>query len=335
MDQFVLLRITAASVIMAAFFETEDNEDPNAAETSIWVEKYRPDRLDDYIGNEKIKKKAKVWIENNDIPMLLLEGPPGTGKTALSQILTSSIDCDEMYINASDENSVDTVRNRVKQFASSVAMNNLKVIVLDEFDYMSRNGQAALRNLMETYSDTTRFILTCNFSEKIIGAIDSRSQTLHVEPPEKAKIASHLASILTEEGVSFEPKQVKKLVDQYHPDIRNVINTAQLNSRNGKLRLDEATLAEANFEREIVEMLASGKGPSNKFTEIRQIVQDSDVSQYERVFRYLYDHIDDYAKGSVAEAMIAISEAQKRDAQVVDKEINFMHLVIELIEVTN
>ncbi len=317
---------------MPSFFETEETQ--KETETSLWVEKYRPTELEDYIGNGRIKKKAEVWIEENDIPMLLLEGPAGTGKSSLAQILTSKIDCDDIYINASDENSVDTIRNRVKSFASSVAMSNLKVIVLDEFDYMSRNAQAALRRLMEDYSDTTRFILTCNFGEKIIGAINSRSQTLHVEPPEKAEVATHLANILSGEDVDFDPSQVKKLVDQYYPDIRNVINTAQLNSRDGELQLDEATLAEANFERELVGLLKSSKSVDRKFKAIRQLVQDSDVSRYEQIYRYLYDHVDDYAKGSVADAMIAISEAQHRDAQVVDKEINFMHLIIDLIQIT-
>jgi replication factor C small subunit len=319
---------------MPQFFDVDEN-DPQR-ETSIWVEKYRPKKLEDYIGNEKIKKKANVWIENNDLPMmLLLQGPPGTGKTALAQILTSSIDCDDMYINASDENSVDTVRNRVKSYASSVAMNNLKVIVLDEFDYMTRNGQAALRNLSETYSDTTRFILSCNYKEKIISAIDSRSQTLTVKPPKKSKVASHMAWILNNENVKFEPEQVKKLVDQYYPDIRKVINTAQLNSRDGNLDLDEATLAEANFQRKLVKKLSKSGNIDKKFTEIRKLIQNSDVSRYERVFRYLYDHVDDYASGNVAEAIIEISEAQHRDAQAVDKEINFMHLIIELIQITS
>ena len=317
---------------MPSFFETEDTQ--SSKKTSLWVEKYRPTELEDYIGNERIKKKAEVWVENNDIPNLLLEGPAGTGKSSLAQILTSKIDCDDIYINASDENSVDTVRNRVKSFASSVAMSNLKVIVLDEFDYMSRNAQAALRRLMEDYSDTTRLILTCNFGEKIISAINSRSQTLHVEPPEKAEVATHLANIFSSEDVGFDPSQVKKLVDQYYPDIRNVINTAQLNSRDGKLQLDEATLAEANFERELVGLLKSSKSVDRKFKAIRQLVQDSDVSRYEQIYRYLYDHVDDYAKGSVADVMIAISEAQHRDAQVVDKEINFMHLIIDLIQIT-
>lgn len=318
---------------MAGFFETNDTS-TKKRETTIWVEKYRPDRLEDYIGNERIKQKAATWIESNDIPNLLLEGPPGTGKTALADILTENIDCDSIYINASDENSVDTIRNRVKSFASSVAMNNLKVIVLDEFDYMSRNAQAALRRIMEDYSETTRFILTCNFAEKIIGAIDSRSQTLHVEPPKKAKVASHLAHILSSEGVEFNPEQVKKLVDQYYPDVRNIIQTAQLNTQDGVLELDEATLAEANFERELVELLKSSKSVNRKFKAVRQLVQDSDVSRYERVYRYLYDHVDDYAKGSVADVMISVSEAQHRDAQVVDKEINFMHLIIDIIQIS-
>jgi len=174
----------------------------------------------------------------------------------------------------------------------------------------------------------------CNFKNKILGAIDSRTQTLHVEPPEKAEVATHLANILSGEDVNFNPSQVKKLVDQYHPDIRNVINTAQLNSRDGKLKLDEATLAEANFERELVELLKSSKSVDRKFKAIRQLIQDSDVSRYEQIYRYLYDHVDDYAKGSVADAMIAISEAQHRDAQVVDKEINFMHLIIDIIQIT-
>lgn len=316
---------------MPQFFES--TEDDTTTDASIWVEKYRPRTLDDYVGNERIKNKVADWIEEDEIPHILFHGPAGTGKTTMAKIITDSINCDSMYINASDENSVDTIRENVKSFASSVAMNNLKVIVLDEFDYMSQSAQAALRNIMESFHDSTRFILTCNFKEKIIDAINSRTQSFRVEPPSKPQVATQLTQIFQKEEIEFDKKHVANLVDQYYPDIRKIINTAQLNTRNGKLELNEATIEEANFESELVSMLQSGKSINSKFKEIRKLVQNSDISQYERVFRHLYDKVDEYAEGSVADVMIAISEAQHRDALVVDKEINFMHLIIDIVTI--
>lgn len=314
---------------MPQFFE--NTKDGSASETSIWVEKYRPNTLEDYIGNDRIKNKVADWIEDDKIPHILFHGPAGTGKTTMAKIITDSISCDSMYINASDENSVDTIRENVKSFASSVAMNNLKVIVLDEFDYMSQSAQAALRNIMESFHDSTRFILTCNFKEKVIDAIDSRTQSFRVEPPSKSQVAKQLTRIFSKEDVKFSKKHVASLVDQYYPDIRKIINTAQLNTRNGELQLNEATIEEANFESKLVSLLQSDKSVNSKFKKIRKLVQNSDISQYERVFRQLYDKVDEYAEGNVADVMIAISEAQHRDALVVDKEINFMHLIIDII----
>jgi len=318
---------------MNAFFETE-TEDDKASEASIWVERYRPRSLNDYIGNEKIKKTVSDWIGDNYIPHILLYGPAGTGKSTLADIITREIDCDDMYINASDESGIDTIRDEVKRFASIVAMHDLRIIVLDEFDYMSRNAQAALRDTMETFHESTRFILTCNYKEKVLGPIGSRCQSFRVRPPSRKDVAGHLAKILKKEQVDFEKRNVARLVDKYHPDIRKIINTAQLNTtKEGVLELDEATIAEANFETKLVEFLGSNKSRNSLFNDIRQLVQDSDVNQYERVFRHLYEHVDEFTDNP-EEALIAISEAQHRDALVVDKEINFMHLIIELIETT-
>lgn len=147
---------------------------------SLWVEKYRPDTLEGYVGNEHILEKVKIYIENEDVPHLLLYGVAGTGKTTLAKIITNQIDCDLMYINASDENSVDAVRDKIRGFASSMGFRKWKVIILDESDYLTPNAQAALRNLMETFSATTRFILTCNYVEKIIDPIQSRCQTFAI-----------------------------------------------------------------------------------------------------------------------------------------------------------
>jgi len=158
-------------------FLEEATKSPVESENSLWVEKYRPKDLSDYIGNEPLKKRAASWIESRDIPHLLLYGKAGTGKTTLGKLITKQIPCDHLYINASDENNVDTVRTKIKSFASSMGFNDLKVVLLDECDFLTGNAQAALRNLMEQFSMTTRFILTCNYHEKIIEPIVVKHST--------------------------------------------------------------------------------------------------------------------------------------------------------------
>ena len=165
-------------------------------ENSLWCERYRPTSLDTYIGNEHLKSKVSVYLESGDLPHLLLYGKAGTGKTTLAKILVNNIECDYLYINASDENSVDTVRNKVRGFASTMGFKDYKIIILDECDYITPNAQAALRNLMETFSKHCRFILTCNFVERIIDPIQSRCQSFQVIPPSKKEVALHIHNIL-------------------------------------------------------------------------------------------------------------------------------------------
>ena len=169
------------------------------AEHSLWVERFRPTKLENYVGNEHLKAKVERYIKTNDVPHLLLYGRAGTGKTTLAKLIVKNIECDYLYINASDENSVDTVRNKVRQFASTIGFKDMKVIVLDECDYITPNAQAALRNLMETFSKHCRFILTCNFVERIIDPLQSRCQVFEIIPPSKKDVALHLVKIIEQE----------------------------------------------------------------------------------------------------------------------------------------
>lgn len=302
-------------------------------EMSLWVEKYRPKVLDDYVGNEHIKQKVERYIEQNDIPHLLFHSlKPGTGKTTLAKIIVNNIECDHMYINASDENSVDTMRSKIKHYASSVALNNLKVIILDEADYLTPNSQAALRNIMETFADSTRFILTCNYVDKIIEPVLSRTQSFKVIPPKKSVVAKQLVNILNNEGVEFGKDQIALIVNQYYPDIRKVFNNAQQNTVDGVLKVNEKEMVESSFELKLLNLLSDSSKPADDlFTEIRKLTAESAVSSYNDVYRFLYDEVDQYAEGSVAEVMLHIAQAQYEDALTVDGEITFAACMINII----
>ena len=209
----------------------------------LWVEKYRPKSLDTYIGNKGMKEAVAKFISSGDVPHLMLSGPAGTGKTTIAKIISNMIECDCLYINASDENSVDTVRNKIKNFAAGASFKDLKIIILDEADYITPAAQAALRNLMETYSRTTRFIITCNYIERMIQPIVSRTQHFHVIPPSKKDVAKHIADILTTERVAFELSDLKVLLDAHYPDIRKVIQECQLHSHSGVLEINKSELS--------------------------------------------------------------------------------------------
>ena len=165
-------------------------------EHTLLVEKYRSKTLDEYVGNEHIKATIKKYLEQNDIQNFLFYGGAGCGKTTLAKLIVNNLDCDYLYINSSDERGIDTIRDKVSGFASTASFKPLKVVILDEADFITIQGQAALRNVIETYSRTTRFILTCNYIERIIDPIQSRCQVLKIEPPSKKDIAKHLAKIL-------------------------------------------------------------------------------------------------------------------------------------------
>ena len=304
-------------------------------EHTLWVEKYRPDSLESYIGNEHLKSKIKLYLENGDLPHLLLYGRAGTGKTTLAKLLVNNIECDHLYINASDENSVDTVRNKVRNFASTIGFKDMKVIILDECDYITPNAQAALRNLMETFSKHTRFILTCNYVERIIDPIQSRCQSFQIVPPSRKEVAVHLTNILKEEEADFEMDDVATLVNGGYPDIRRVINFAQRQIVDGKLSIDQNNLVAVDlnvnvFSSQIVNVLKT-ESKKDAFVTIRKMLADNQISDFADLFRLLYDEVDDYGKGHIAECILTIAKYQLSDAQVVDKEINAMAMLIEIL----
>jgi len=294
---------------------------------SLLVEKYRPNNLENYVGNENIKKSISKYLEQNDIQNLIFYGPAGTGKTTLAKLIVNNLDCESIYINASDERGIETIRDKVQSFASVASFKPLKVVILDEADFLTIQAQASLRNIIETFSRTTRFIMTCNFVERIIDPLQSRCQVLKIVPPTKKDVAKHLNWICNEESITHEINDLVPLVNQYYPDLRKCINTIQLSTQDGMLNLDQSVLVSSNYIDKVIDEL---KGKSN-FKTIRQIIADANVSDYEELFKTLYERSSEYLPGKEGTVAILVNDHQYKANFRIDKEINTMSLISNLI----
>jgi DNA polymerase III delta prime subunit len=303
-------------------------------ENSLFVEKYRSQTLEDYVGNEQLKQIIGKYIETNDIQNLLLYGTPGTGKTTLAKIIVKNINCDYLYINASDERGIDTIRDKVQGFASSASFKPIKIIILDEADFLTIQAQASLRNIIETYSRTTRFILTCNYLERIIDPLQSRCQVLKINPPSKKETAQHVANILDTESINYEVSNLVLIVNKYYPDIRKILNTCQTNIIGDNLKIDESILTSSYKDKLLKELKSPNK---STFKNIRQIIADSNIDDFEDVFRFLYDSMDEYVKDDMNKGIITIiiEEYMFHANFRIDKEINLMGLVAKILQVIN
>lgn len=302
----------------------------NERKNTLWAEKYRPSTLDTFVGNKHIKEKLQRFLDEGDIPHLLFYGPAGTGKTTLSKLLHKSIECDHMYINASDKGGVDFIRNEIIPFASSVGFKDYKIVILDEADFLTPNAQAALRNAMETFSRTTRFILTCNYVERIIDPIQSRCQLFEIVPPSKNEVAVHATGILGKENVKFDLSDVALVVNSSYPDIRRLINNLQKQSIDSELVIDKQAVIENDYKLKILESLKNDT-KKESFKNIRQLLADNSLREFSEMYGFLYSNLDEFATGAIASVIIALNEGQKADAVVIDKEINFMSTIIEIL----
>jgi DNA polymerase III delta prime subunit len=294
----------------------------------LWVERYRPQDLSTYVGNEHLKSKVERFLDDGNIPHLLLYGRAGGGKTTLAKIIVNNTECDYLYINASDERNIDLVRDKLKTFASSVGFKPMKVVILDEADYLNVNSaQPALRNLMETFSAHCRFILTCNYVEKIIDPIQSRCQTYKIVPPSKKEVAVHAKTILEKENISFDLDDLALVVTAGYPDLRKVINELQRMSINGKLTVDKDGMIHNEFKLQFLDAIRNGESIGT----IRKMVADSNFTEYTELYRLLYDEVESFGVEKMPEIIADISKGSYQDVLVVDKEINFIATVSNIL----
>lgn len=289
----------------------------------LWVEKYRPDLLENYLGNESFLNSLKEWIDKNDFPNLLLYGGPGTGKTTAAKLIVKNIKCDHLYINCSDENGIDVIREKVKSFASAASFQPIKVIIMDEADFLTINAQAALRNTIETFSITTRFIFTCNYVERIIEPLQSRLAVFELNPPTPLEVGKHILSILDTEEIKYEKADVATLVKKFYPDIRKVLNISQSCIKDKTLVLDSKLVNQSGVGNMILQNL--NNPTKDSFNNIRQILADNNVRDFTEFYKLLFDNLNS------AVDIITIGESQYQSVTHPDKEICFMTCIAKLL----
>jgi len=294
---------------------------------NLWVEKYRPQTLEEYVGNEVIKNKISDYLNQGSIQNLLLHGVAGTGKTTLAKLIANNLNCDLLYINASDERGIDTIREKIIPFASSMGFGDVKIVILDEADYITPQAQATLRNTMESFSGNTRFILTCNYLERIISPLQSRCQTLEIKPPSKQDVAYRCVDICKEEKIDIDNIALKTIVNAYYPDIRKIINTIQGSVVNYVVKLDESSLKN-DLNDQIIQALST----QSKLSDIRQILADSGSREFDNLFKALYDNTTKFTSNEGA-AILIIAKYQYEYTFVLEKEICVAAMLNELLNI--
>jgi DNA polymerase III delta prime subunit len=302
----------------------------------LWTEKYRPNDIDGYVfRDEEQKAQVKTWIDEGAIPHLLFSGAPGVGKTTLAKILIKQLDIDDfdvLEINASRENSIDTIRDKITGFVQTMPFGEFKIVLLDEADYISPNGQAALRGVMETYHASARFILTCNYPNRVIPALHSRCQGFHIEKVDRTEFTARVATVLVAENVEIDIETLDTYVRSTYPDLRKCLNLCQMNSTDGRLanvKGDEGNTSDWRVD--AINLFKAGK-----IVEARKLMCATvRPEEMEDVFRWMYDNLELFATTQEGQdsAIMAIRTGLVNHSFVADPEINLSATMVELSQI--
>jgi replication factor C small subunit len=302
----------------------------------LWVEQYRPKDIDGYVFRDEAQRdQVKQWIKAGSIPHLLFSGAAGIGKTTLAKILINALNIDEydvLEINASRTNSVDDIRDSVVNFVSTMPFGQFKIVLLDEADYLSPNAQAALRGVMEEYSQTARFIMTCNYPHKIIPALHSRCQGFHIEKVDHTEFTARAATVLVTEGVDFDIDTLDSYVKATYPDLRKCLNLLQMNTVDLKLkRPSETGTGTADYKLAMVDLFKAGK-----IREARTLLAaQARPEEMDEIFRWMYDNLDMWSKTPEGqdEAILVIRKGLVNHVSCADAEINLSATLVELSQI--
>jgi replication factor C small subunit len=303
----------------------------------LWTEKYRPKTVDEYVFTDNsTREQVEDWIKQKSIPHLLLHGPAGTGKTTLAKVLIRQLEVDDfdiLHVNASRDNGVDFLKTKIEGFVSTMPFGELKVVLLDEADYLSHNAQGILRGLMETYQAQARFILTCNFVHKIINPLKSRCCEMRIDKTDQTEFTARVATVLVNESVHFDLDTLDSYVRATYPDLRKCLNLVQPNSQTGTLvsPKDGDAQGTQDYKLAVVDLIKTGKIKQGR----QLLASHASPEEMESIFRWLYDNLELWSTTDEGqdEAILIIRKGVSYASLVADQEINLSATIVELTQI--